>query len=219
MAFKQDLNDQFARMGKVLGSGRRLELLDYLAQTPRSVEQLATASGLSVANTSQHLQKMQQAGLVRADRKGKQIFYRLADDDVIQLISVLRGLAERHLSEVREMVALHLTAHDDLEPVSMPELLARARSGEITILDVRPSDEFAAGHVPGAINIHPDELEQHLATLDPKGTFIAYCRGPYCTFSYQAVEALRARGLTAQRMEAGFPEWKQAGHPVEVTAS
>ena len=219
MAFKQDLNDQFARMGKVLGSGRRLELLDYLAQAPRSVEQLAQVSGLSVANTSQHLQKMQQAGLLRAERQGKQIFYRLADDEVITLITTLHRLAERHLAEVREMVALHLSPRDALEPIAMQELLDRARAGTVTVLDVRPAEEFAAGHVPGAVNVPPDELSRRLASLDPSTPFVAYCRGSYCTFSFEAVQALRARGLTAYRLAAGFPEWKQAGYPVEPSAS
>ncbi|MHB9022106.1 MAG: ArsR/SmtB family transcription factor [Halothiobacillus sp.] len=216
MAFKQDLNNQFARMGKVLGSGRRLELLDYLAQGARSVEQLATVSGLSVANTSQHLQKMQQAGLVRAERHGKQIFYQLADNEVITLMTVLRGLAERHLAEVREMVSMHLTRRDGLEPVSAEELLARARSGLVTVLDVRPPEEYAAGHVPGAVNISAGQLREKIATLDPSREVIAYCRGPYCTFSFEAVALLRAEGFSARRLEAGFPEWKQAGHPIET---
>lgn len=214
MAFKQDLNDQFARMGKVLGSGRRLELLDYLAQGARSVDALATVSGLSVANTSQHLQKMQQAGLVRAERQGKQIFYALADDEVITLMTVLHGLAERHLAEVREMVSMYLTARDGLAPVSVDELLARAQSGLVTILDVRPPQEYAAGHVPSAVNISPAHLREQIAQLDAGREVIAYCRGPYCTFSFEAVAALRAQGFTAHRLETGFPEWKQAGHPV-----
>ena len=217
MAFKQDLNDQFARMGKVLGSGRRLELLDYLAQGARSVDALASVSGLSIANTSQHLQKMQQAGLVRAARQGKQIFYALADDEVITLLAVLQGLAERHLAEVREMVSLHLTARDRLEPVSMDELLARAQMGLVTILDVRPPEEYAAGHVPGAVNISPDHLREQIAELAVGQEVIAYCRGPYCTFSFDAVAQLRERGVIAHRLESGFPAWKQSGYPVEMS--
>jgi rhodanese-related sulfurtransferase len=217
MAFKQDLNDQFARMGKVLGSGRRLELLDYLAQGARSVDALASVSGLSIANTSQHLQKMQQAGLVRAERQGKQIFYALADDEVITLMAVLHGLAERHLAEVREMVSLHLNARDSLAPVSVDELLARAQSGLVTILDVRPPEEYAAGHVPGAVNISPDALREQIANLEAGREVIAYCRGPYCTFSFEAVAALREQGFIAHRLETGFPEWKQSGHPVEMS--
>ena len=220
MPFKQDINDQFARMGKVLGSGRRLELLDYLAQAPRSVEQLATVSGLSVANTSQHLQKMQHAGLVRATRQGKQVIYQLADGEIITLLTTLQQLAERHLAEVRALMATHLDPRDALEPLDLAALRARVTAGTVTVLDVRPAEEFAAGHVPGAINIPPQELNEALNTLtalDPTQPVVAYCRGAYCSFSYDAVQALRRRGFNAQRMAVGFPHWQQAGYPVETT--
>lgn len=214
MPFKQDINDQFARMGKVLGSGRRLELLDYLAQAPRSVEQLAEVSGLSVANTSQHLQKMQQAGLVRANRQGKYMIYQLADGEVVILLDTLHTLAERHLAEVRQLVATHLAPRDALTPITPQELQPQMAAGEVTLIDVRPPREYAAGHLPGAVNIPPDQLASALDPLDPTRPVVAYCRGRYCAFSYDAVAALRSRGFHARRLAVGFPEWQLAGHPV-----
>ena len=208
--FKQDLNDQFARIGKMLSNGRRLELLEYLAQSERSVEQLAAVSGLSVANTSQHLQQMRQAGLVNARREGKQILYSLAGDDVIHLLDALRRVAEGRLAEVREMVANVLTARDSLEPIQANELLERSRMGLVTVLDVRPAEEYAAGHLPGAINITLAELEQQLERLPADKEVIAYCRGPYCVLSFEAVARLRERGFQARRLEQGYPEWKLA---------
>lgn len=214
MAFKQDINDQFARMGKVLGSGRRLELMDYLAQAPRSVEQLAAVSGLTVANTSQHLQKMQQAGLVRATRQGRHIIYQLADGEVVALLTALHALAERHLAEVRELVATHLAPRDALAPITLEELQPRLAAGDITLIDVRPPQEYTCGHLPGAVNIPPDRLATALDQLDPAYPVVAYCRGRYCAFSYDAVAALRERGFAAQRLAVGFPEWQLAGYPV-----
>ncbi len=219
MAFKQDLNDQFARMGKVLGSGRRLELLDYLAQAPRSVEQLAEVSGLTIANTSQHLQKMQQAGLVRANRQGKYIIYQLADGEVVTLLNTLHTLAERHLAEVRALVATHLAPRDALAPITLDELLPHMASGDMTLIDVRPPQEFAAGHLPSAVNIPPDQLASALDRLDPTRPVVAYCRGRYCAFSYDAVAALRERGFSARRLAVGFPEWQLAGHSVIYPAT
>lgn len=209
-SFKQDLNDHFARIGKMLSNGRRLELLEYLAQGERSVEQLAAVSGLSIANTSQHLQQLRQAGLVNARRDGKHIFYTLAGDDVVRLLDVLRTVAEGHLAEVREMVSKVLTARDSLEPVQADELLDRSRLGLFTVLDVRPPEEYAAGHLPGAINITLAELEQQLERLPIEKEVIAYCRGPYCVLSFEAVARLRERGFQARRLEQGYPEWKLA---------
>ncbi|MEW5823504.1 MAG: metalloregulator ArsR/SmtB family transcription factor [Pseudomonadota bacterium] len=214
--FKQDINDQFARLGKALSNGRRLELLEYLAQSERSVEQLARVSGLSVANTSQHLQQMRQAGLVSARREGKHILYSLAGEDVVQLLDILRTVAERRLAEVREMVAKVLTARDSLEPVQAAELLERSRLGLVTVLDVRPPEEFEAGHLPGAINLTLAELERHLDRLPPAREVIAYCRGPYCVLSFEAVARLRAHGFQARRLEQGYPEWKLAGLPTQT---
>lgn len=214
MAFKQDINDQFARMGKVLGSGRRLELLDYLAQAPRSVEQLAEVSGLTVANASQHLQKMQQAGLVRANRHGKYMIYQLADGEVVALLNALHTLAERHLAEVRQLVATHLAPRDALPPITLEELQPHLAEGDMTLIDVRPPLEFAAGHLPSAVNIPPDQLATALDHLDPDRPVVAYCRGSYCAFSYDAVAALRERGFSARRLAIGFPEWQLVGQPV-----
>ena len=215
-SFKQELNDQFARLGKALSNGRRLELLEYLAQGERSVEQLAAVSGLSTANTSQHLQQMRQAGVVSARRDGKQILYSLASEDVIRLLDVLRTVAEQRLAEVREMVANVLTARDNLEPVQAAELLERSRLGLVTVLDVRPPEEFEAGHLPGAINLNLAELEKHLDRLPLEHEVIAYCRGPYCVLSFEAVSRLRERGFRARRLQLGYPEWKLAGLPTEA---
>ena len=217
--FKQDLNDQFARIGKMLSNGRRLELLEYLAQSERSVEQLAAVSGLSVANTSQHLQQMRQAGLVNARREGKQILYSLAGDDVIHLLDALRRVAEGRLAEVREMVAKVLTARDSLEPIQANELLERSRMGLVTVLDVRPAEEYAAGHLPGAINITLAELEQQLDRLPSDKEVIAYCRGAYCVLSFEAVARLREHGFQARRLQQGYPEWKLAEKPHTETRS
>ena len=214
--FKQGLNDQFARLGKVLSNGRRLELLEHLAQGERSVDGLARVAGLSVANTSQHLQRMQQAGLVAARREGKQVIYSIAADDVVELLDVFRRVGERHLAEVRQMVDDHLYQQDDLEPVSPEELVERCRQGLVTLIDVRPEEEYAAGHIPGAMNVTVADLERRMADLDPEREIIAYCRGPYCTFSFEAVARLREAGFRTRRLEAGFPEWKLAGLPTSI---
>lgn len=216
--FKHDLFAQFARVAKVLSNGHRLELLEFLAQGERSVEALAKASGLTVANTSQHLQRLRQAGLITGRRAGQQVFYRLAGDDVIQLMESLRRVAENRLAEVERLVSTYLTVKDDLEPVPAEELLDRAREGRATVVDVRPSEEFAAGHLPGAVNIPLPELEARLADLPPDAEVVAYCRGPYCVLAYEAVARLRERGYTARRLEDGYPEWKKAGLPVESEA-
>jgi rhodanese-related sulfurtransferase/predicted transcriptional regulator len=216
VGFKQQLNDQFARLGKALSNGPRLEILEYLAQAERSVDQLATLSGLSVANTSQHLQRMHQIGLVASRRQGKQIFYRLADEDVVELLAILKRVAERHLHEVRDLIDRHLTHRDSLEPLSAEELIARCRDGLVTVLDVRPAEEYAAGHVPGAVNVTLADLERKMTELDPQREIVAYCRGAYCALSFEAIERLRAHGFQARRLADGFPEWKLDHHPVAV---
>ncbi|MEW5837484.1 MAG: metalloregulator ArsR/SmtB family transcription factor [Pseudomonadota bacterium] len=213
-SFKQDINDQFARIAKALSSGRRLELLEYLAQSERSVEQLASVSGLSVSNTSQHLQQMRQAGLVNARREGKHILYRLSGNDVLHLLHALRGMAENRLAEVRAMVSEALTSRDKLEPIQAEELLERSRLGLVTVLDVRPPEEYAAGHLPGALNLTLDQLEQRLSELPADKEVIAYCRGAYCVLSFEAVARLRERGFRARRLEQGYPEWKLAQFPI-----
>lgn len=214
--FKQELNDQFARLGKVLSNGRRLELLEHLAQGERSVDGLARVAGLSVANTSQHLRRMQEARLVTARREGRQVIYAIAADDVIELLEVFRRVGERHLAEIREMVEAHLNQKDTLEPVSAEELIERCRRGLVTLIDVRPEEEYQAGHIPGAVNVTIGDLEQRMADLDPEREIIAYCRGPYCTFSFEAVAQLREAGFDTRRLESGFPEWKLAGLPVST---
>ncbi|HED33306.1 MAG TPA: metalloregulator ArsR/SmtB family transcription factor [Gammaproteobacteria bacterium] len=215
--FKQDLFTQFARVGKALSNGNRLEILEYLAQTERSVEDLAKVAGLSVANTSQHLQQLRQVGLVSSSKQGLRVFYRLSGDDVVNLLNMVRQVGERHLADVNHLINTFLTVKDELEPVPRDELMARVEQGLVTVIDVRPQEEYAAGHLPGAINIPPDELEQRLQALDPEQEVVAYCRGPHCVMSYDAVDKLRQIGVRASRLEEGFPEWKSAGYPVELS--
>ncbi len=218
MSFKQDLFNQFSRIGKALSNANRLQMLEYLAQAERSVEELSKISGLSVANTSQHLQQLRQAGLVSSNKQGLRVFYRIAGDDVVELLRMLRRVSERHLADVGQLVEAYLGVKDGMEPVQREELLARVKQGLVTVIDVRPVEEYDAGHLPGAINVPPDELEKRLAELDPAQDVVAYCRGPHCVFSFDAVAALRKRGLRASRLEDGFPEWKSAGFPVEGTS-
>ena len=213
--FKSDLFTQFARVGKALSNANRLELLEFLAQGSRSVESLANVAKLSIANTSQHLQQLRQAGLVTSQKDGLKVYYSISGDDVIGLLDYLRDVAERHLSDVDKLVNTYLTAKDNLDPIPAAELLERAKQDLVTVLDVRPKEEFDSGHVPGALNIPLDKLEQHLSEFDPKQEVIAYCRGPHCILAFDAVEKLRQSGFNARRLENGFPEWKLAGLPVE----
>lgn len=217
--FKQDVYAQLARVARALGHANRLELLEFVAQGPRGVDELATMTHLSVANASKHLQELRQAGLVRARKEGVRVFYEVAGPDVVDLLGALSTVAESRLAEVSQLLRTYITARDDLEPVPAGELLERVRQGLVTVLDVRPSEEYAAGHVPGAINITSDSLSSHLKKL-PKGReVIAYCRGPYCLLSVDAVAMLREKGYRARRMEDGFPEWKAAGLPVDSHSS
>jgi rhodanese-related sulfurtransferase/DNA-binding transcriptional ArsR family regulator len=211
---KSALFAQFAAVAKSIGHAHRLELLEQLAQGERSVEVLADRTGLSIANASQHLQQMRRTGLVANRRDGKFVYYRLADDAVLQLLAALRSIAERHVAEVERVVRSYFDARDSMEAVSRAELLERSRAGTVTVLDVRPEDEFALGHVPGALNIPLRGLEARLSELDPAQEIVAYCRGPYCVLSYEAVAALRARGFRARRLEDGLPEWRAAGLPI-----
>ena len=215
--FKQDLFSQFARVGKALSHGNRLELLEFLAQGERSVDALATVSGLSVANTSQHLQQLRQAGLVQSRKQGLKVYYSLSSNDVITLLDALRVVAEHHVADVERLVNTYLTVKDDLEPIPREELLERVRNDLVTVIDVRPHEEFAAGHVPGALNIPISQLEEYLQQLDTTQEVVAYCRGPHCILAFDAVEKLRKKGVTAHRLEDGFPEWKNAGLPVETS--
>jgi len=213
--FKKDLFAQFARIGKAMSNGHRLELLEFIAQGERSVEQLAKVAGLTVANASQHLQQLRQAGLVNCRKEGLKVYYRISDNDVLFLFSALRQVAERHLLEVEQLVKTYLTTKDALEPVARNELLERVRDGLVTVLDVRPPEEYEAGHVPGSLNIPLAALEDHLDDLDQEHEVIAYCRGPHCILAFEAVARLRERGFNARRLQDGFPEWKLAGLPTE----
>jgi ArsR family transcriptional regulator len=211
---KEALFAQFAAVAKTLGHAHRLELLEQVAQGERSVEVLAQRTGLSIANASQHLQHLRRAGLVTAARDGKFVYYQLADDAVLDLVAALHRIAERNVAEVGRVLRSYFHDRDSLEPVSREELLKRSRAGAVTILDVRPEDEFALGHLPNAMNVPLRELETRLSELDPKKEIIAYCRGPYCVLSFEAVAALRAHGFKARRLVDGLPEWRAAGLPV-----
>lgn len=213
---KQSLFAEFAAVARALGHTHRLELLEHLAQGERSVEKLAGLAGLSVANASQHLKQLRAAGLVISRREGKFVVYCLADDGVLAVLASLRRIAERNVAEVDRIVRDYFADRDGMEPVSRQELLRRSREGLTTVLDVRPAEEFALGHLPGAINIPITELESRLAHLDPGQEIVAYCRGAYCVLSYEAVAALRAKGFQARRLEEGLPEWRAAGLPVET---
>jgi rhodanese-related sulfurtransferase/DNA-binding transcriptional ArsR family regulator len=209
------MNEQFAEVAKALSHANKLELLELLAQRERSVEALANVAGLTVANTSRHLQQLWRAGLIAARKEGLYVFYRIAGDDVIDLMRALRRTGQRHISDVNNVVIGYFNDRDSLEAVSRKELLKRSKDGLVTVLDVRPSEEYEVGHIPGALNIPINEIEQHLANL-PKGQeVIAYCRGEYCVLAFEAVAALRKRGFSARRLEEGYPEWRAAGLPVE----
>ncbi|KAF0227380.1 MAG: ArsR family transcriptional [Beijerinckiaceae bacterium] len=213
---KRQLFEQFADLARALGHAHRLELIEQLAQGERSVEALAGKIGQSVANTSQHLQQMRRAGLVATRRDGKRVIYRLADGPVLEAVAGLQKLAEANLAEVREVVGAYFAGKDSMEPIRREELAARLRTESVTLLDLRPEDEFVLGHLPGALNIPLDQLEARLADLPEGHEVIAYCRGPYCVLSFEAVALLRARGLPVRRLEDGFPEWRAAGMGVEV---
>jgi len=213
---KQAVYEQLARIGKALSTPARLEILELLAQAERSVDGLARLSGLTVANTSQHLQLLRQVGLVTSRREGQFIFYRLAGDEVVTLIGSLGRVGETYIAEVGKLIQNFFTAQDEIEAVPAKELLKQARKGLVTVIDLRPVEEYAAGHVPGAINIPLPELQKRLRDL-PKGKeIVAYCRGPYCLMSFTAVKMLRGRGHKARRLEAGLPEWRCAGLPVQT---
>jgi rhodanese-related sulfurtransferase/DNA-binding transcriptional ArsR family regulator len=211
---KRAIFESLARVGTALSSATRLEFLELLAQGERSVDELATLTGVSVANTSQHLQKLRQAGLIVGRKQGQYVYYRLAGDAVVGLLAALGSVGEAYVAEVERIVRLYLAEKDSLEPVPAKELLERARKDLVTVLDVRPPEEFAAGHLPGAVNIPVHELEKRLGELPKRKEVIAYCRGPYCLMSYDAVQLLRRKGLKARRLQNGLPEWRLAGLPV-----
>lgn len=216
---KRTMFEHFAAVARTLGSPHRLELLELLAQRPRSVEELGRLSGLTIANASQHLQQLRRAGLVDASRDGKRVVYRLADAEVIALLGSLRRFTERNVGAVEKVLNSYFRERDNLEPVSRKELLRRMRDGLITVLDTRPSEEFAAGHLPGALNVPLGELKRRLCELPSDHQIVAYCRGAYCVLSYETVAELRKRGFKAFRLEEGYPEWRAAGLPVEDSAT
>lgn len=213
---KQAIYESLAEMAQALGHAHRLELLEHLAQGQRSVEELSAKAKLSFANTSRHLQVLRRSRLVETERRGKQVFYRLAGDaEVVALVRALGRAGERNLAEIERVYTDHFTARDALEPLSRTELIERLRRSKVTLLDVRPEDEFVLGHLPGALNIPLPELEQRLWELPVGHEIVAYCRGPYCILSFEAVAALRARGFKVRRLQDGYPEWKAAGLPIE----
>jgi rhodanese-related sulfurtransferase len=217
-AAKTALFDEFARAAKALASGRRIELLDVLANGERTVEALAGEVGLTVANTSQHLQILRQAGLVTSRRQGTSIHYRLAGLEVFELWRTLRTLAASRLAEVERLATAYLGSRDELQPVTREELARRLQDGDnLVVLDVRPAAEYAAGHLPGAVSIPVAELRRRLAELPADREVVAYCRGPYCAFAHEAVVLLREAGVSARRLEDGLPEWQAAGLAVTGT--
>lgn len=216
---KRAIYESLSEVAQALGHPHRLELLEHLAQGVRSVEQLSARAHLAFANTSRHLQILRRARLVETERHGKHVLYRLAGDtEVVTLIKALGRVGERNMAEIDRVMADYFRARDALEPVSRDDLLSRLHAGAVTVLDVRPEDEFAVGHLPGALNIPLAELERRLGELPADRDVIAYCRGPYCVLSFEAVAALRACGYRVRRLEDGYPEWKAAGLPIETVA-
>jgi ArsR family transcriptional regulator len=213
---KQALYEQFAIVAKALGHPLRLEMIEHLAQGTRGVEALAAKLGQPIANISQHLQALRRAGIVSAERDGKFVHYSLADASVLPAFASIRDVAERRLAEVDRIVRGYFDARDDMRPVTRGELQALMRDGLVTLIDVRPADEFALGHVPGAINVPLSEIKVWSGGADTGKEVVAYCRGPWCVMSFEAVAALRSLGYSARRLEDGMPEWKAAGLPVEV---
>jgi rhodanese-related sulfurtransferase/DNA-binding transcriptional ArsR family regulator len=213
---KDRLYEAFARTAKALSSPKRVELAELLAQGERSVEALAEATGMAVTNTSAHLQVLARSRLVETRKEGTRVFYRLSGDDVAGFVSALRDLARSRVAEVDQVVRDYFASRDTLEPVARGELLDRVEHGRVVILDVRPVEEFAAGHIPGALSVPLEQLDAALARLPKRAEIVAYCRGPYCVLAPQAVERLRAKGYKARRLADGLPEWRLAGLPVAI---
>lgn len=211
--FKLELNEQFARVAKALANPHRLEVVNVLAQGERSVEEVSHEIGLSIANTSQHLQAMREAHLVSARKAGQRVYYRLADADVYRLTQLIRTLAERQLAEVGRLIDTYLNQRSILQAVTLEELQARLSDPDLVILDVRPSVEYINGHIAGARSIPIDELARRLEELPRTQEIVAYCRGPYCVYADEAVQLLTAHGYIARRMSDGYPEWQLANYP------
>jgi rhodanese-related sulfurtransferase/DNA-binding transcriptional ArsR family regulator len=212
---KAALFDAFASVAQALGSGRRAEIVDVLAQGERSVEEIATEIAQSLANTSHHLQLLSRAGLVRSRREGTRVYYRLASERVGDLWAGVREVAERHVAEVHVLAGDYLGERDGVEQIAADELQARLAKGTVVVLDVRPEQEYRAGHIPGALSAPLDVLDAVAAKLPKRREIVAYCRGPYCVYADDAVRLLQERGLKARRLDVGLPEWRRAGHPVE----
>jgi len=213
--FKDSIYEHFARVGKAVSAPKRLELLDLLCQSPRTVEALAHEAGLSVANASQHLQVLRAARLVEAEKHGIYVEYRVADDQVCRFLHSLRELAEARLAEIEQVTRAYLSERGAMEPVQSDELLRRVRDGEVTVLDVRPAEEYRAGHIPGALSVPVSELKKRLAELPKDREVVAYCRGPYCVMAIDAVELLRKKGFIAHRLEQGVVDWRARGWRIE----
>jgi rhodanese-related sulfurtransferase len=219
MGPKHSIFETLAQVASALSHAHRLELLERIAQGPRSVEELATTTKLTVANASRHLQLLRRARLVDTERKGKHVFYRLAGDgEVVELLKSLGRVGESNHAEVQRVMRDYFEQRDSLEAISRKELVARLKEDAVTLLDVRPEEEFALGHLPGAINVPMNKLERRIAMLPKRREIVAYCRGPYCVMSFEAVATLRAKGFKVRRLEDGFPEWKAAGLAVESAA-
>lgn len=213
---KAILHESFAEIAKAAAHPHRLALLEHLAQGERNVDALATVTGLNLANASQHLQSMRRAGLLSARRDGKFTLYRLADDSVLDLLDAIGRIATSNAAAVKEVVSSYFNERDVMEPVTRRELRQRMKAGIVTVLDVRPAEEYALGHVPGAINVPVGDLKRRLADLPRSKEIVAYCRGPYCVFAFEAVAALRAAGYKARRLEDGLPRWRADGLPVAL---
>lgn len=212
--FKDDIYEQLARLGKAVSAPKRLELLDLLGQAPRTVEALAEQASLSMANASQHLQVLRAARLVEAEKKGLHVEYRLAGDEVSRFFLALRGLAESRLAEMGQVTRTYFEERGAMEPVHGDELLRRVKNGEVTVLDVRPVEEYRAGHIPGALSVPVTDLKARLRDLPKDREVVAYCRGPYCVMAVEAVEMLRKKGFRAHRMEQGVADWRARGFRV-----
>ena len=215
---KDPLYAQFARIGHALGSPVRIELLDLLAQGEKTVEALAEHSAASVKNVSAHLRVLRQARLVETRRDGTYIYYRLADGEVGRFVRDLQRLGHQRLAEVEQVARQYIDDRDALEPVTQAELRKLVRDGNVTVIDVRPADEYEAGHIPGAVSIPVSELKRRLRELPKRREIIAYCRGPYCVFSLEAVTLLRQHGFRARRTDDGLPAWREAGLPIALGA-
>lgn len=217
--FKNRLYAQYARIGKALSSPQRLEILELLAQGERTVDSLATEMGQSLANVSQHLQALRHAALVQSHKHGLFVSYRLSDPAVFELCASIRTVAEHQLADLERLVRQHFGGRADAEPVEMDDLLKRVRSKQVVVLDTRPANEYAAGHIAGAISVPVDKLERRLRQLPRNKEYVAYCRGPYCVYADRAIEILRTHGRQARRLREGFPEWRAGGLPIEVSVS